>query len=158
MSNYYFIEKIVSGGQTGVARSALDGALRLGIECAGWCPLGRWAEDGEIDGFYPLQEIESDDPTEFISRNVSESDGTLVLADEGLDEESMLTVDMAQKLGKCCLIFDFRGKGNFRDVHDWVVRDEIKTLNIAGGCESNSPGIYEQSFSFLLKLFGSLEK
>ncbi|MBT7265582.1 MAG: molybdenum cofactor carrier, partial [Rhodospirillaceae bacterium] len=98
MSRSYVIDKIISGGQTGVDRAALDAALRLGIDCAGWCPLGRWAEDGEIAAHYPVLETESPDPAERTSLNVSESDGTLVLGDEGLDDGSMLTVELAQKL------------------------------------------------------------
>jgi hypothetical protein len=155
--NSYIIEKIISGGQTGVDRAALDAALRLDIDCGGWCPLGRWAEDGEIAELYPLRETESPDPAERTSLNVSETDGTLVLADEGLDDGSMLTVELAQKLGKSCLIFDFKGKGQVSDVRDWVVRDEIKTLNVAGCRESTSPGIYELSLGFLTELFGSLK-
>ncbi len=157
MSDSYVIDKIISGGQTGVDRAALDAALRLGIECGGWCPLGRWAEDGEIADLYPLKETESPDPAERTSLNVSDSDGTLVLADEGLDEGSMLTVELAQKLGKSCLIFDFQGKGHVSDVRDWIVRDEVKILNVAGGRESISPGIYELSIGFLTELFGSLK-
>ncbi|MBT7265675.1 MAG: molybdenum cofactor carrier, partial [Rhodospirillaceae bacterium] len=67
------------------------------------------------------------------------------------------TVELAQKLGKSCLIFDFKGKGHVSDVHDWIVRDEIKILNVAGGRESTSPGIYELSIGFLTELFGSLK-
>ena len=157
MTDSYVIDKIISGGQTGVDRAALDAALRLGIDCAGWCPLDRWAEDGEIEDRYPLQETESPDPAERTSLNVSESDGTLVLADEGLDDGSMLTVELAQKMSKSCLIFDFKGKGHVSDVRDWVVRDEIKILNVAGCRESTSPGIYELSLGFLTELFGSLK-
>ncbi len=153
----YIIDKIISGGQTGVDRAALDAALWLGIECGGWCPLGRWAEDGEIDDHYPLQETESPNLAERTSMNVSDSDGTLVLADEGLDDGSMLTVKLARKLGKSCLIFDFQGKGYVSDVRDWIVRDEIKILNVAGCRESISPGIYELSIGFLTELFGSLK-
>jgi hypothetical protein len=157
MSDSYVIDKIISGGQTGVDRAALDAALRLDIDCAGWCPLGRWAEDGEIAEHYPLVETESPDPAERTSLNVSESEGTLVLADDGLDEGSMLAVELAQKLGKSCLIFDFRGKGHVSDVRDWIIRDEIKILNVAGGRESTSPGIYELSLGFLTELLGSLK-
>ena len=53
------IEKIISGGQTGVDRAALDVALELGIPCGGWCPKGRRAEDGRISDHYPLQQASS---------------------------------------------------------------------------------------------------
>ncbi len=157
MSEPYIIDKIISGGQTGVDRAALDAALRLDIECAGWCPSGRWAEDGEIAAHYPLVETESTDPAERTSLNVAEADGTLVLADDGLDDGTMLAVELAQKLNKSCLIFDFKGKGHVSDVRDWIDRDEIKILNVAGGRESTSPGIYELSLGFLTELFGSLK-
>ena len=50
---------IVSGGQTGADRAALDWALAHGVECGGWCPKGRKAEDGPIDPKYPLKETPS---------------------------------------------------------------------------------------------------
>jgi len=158
MADTYIIDKIISGGQTGVDRAALDAAMRLSIECGGWCPEGRWAEDGEIPAdYYPLVETESPDPAERTSLNVAEADGTLVLADDGLDQGSMLAVEYAQKLNQSCLIFDFKGKGHVSDVRDWIIKDEIKILNVAGGRESTSPGIYELSLGFLTELFGSLK-
>jgi hypothetical protein len=71
------IGKLVSGGQTGVDRAALDAALELGVPCGGWCPKGRRAEDGRIDGRYPLAETPSADYGERTRRNVGDSDGTL---------------------------------------------------------------------------------
>jgi len=44
------VTKIISGGQTGVDRAALDVALELGIPCRGWCPKDRQAEDGMMSG------------------------------------------------------------------------------------------------------------
>jgi hypothetical protein len=48
--------KIVSGGQTGVDRAALDWAIQRGIPHGGWCPRGRRAEDGRIPERYRLRE------------------------------------------------------------------------------------------------------
>jgi len=53
------IERIISGGQSGVDRAALDVAMEVGIPCGGWCPKGRRAEDGRIPAHYPLQEASS---------------------------------------------------------------------------------------------------
>ncbi len=151
------IEKIISGGQTGVDRAALDAALRLDIDCGGWCPAGRWAEDGEIADKYPLQETDSPDPVERTSLNVAEADGTLLLTDGELDQGSKLCRELAPKLKKPCLVFDFAGHGHVADVRDWVTDNKIATLNIAGPRESNMPGIYELSIGFLTELFGSLK-
>jgi hypothetical protein len=49
--------KIISGGQTGVDRAALDVALKHGIACGGWCPDGRLDEFGRISDRYPLKEL-----------------------------------------------------------------------------------------------------
>ena len=75
----YYVQKIISGGQTGVDRAALDLALEFGIPCGGWCPRGRRAEDGPINTRYPLTETSSTDYGVKTKRNVKESDGTLIL-------------------------------------------------------------------------------
>jgi hypothetical protein len=81
------LTKIVSGGQTGVDRAALDIALERGLSCGGWCPPGRAAEDGRIPDRYPLAETPADTSPEApavphslrTEWNVRDSDGTLVL-------------------------------------------------------------------------------
>ncbi len=85
-----FPEKIVSGGQTGVDRAALETALALGIPCGGWCPKGRKAEDGAIPEHYPVTETESATYEERTRLNVCESDATMQecpQVDEGGDED-----------------------------------------------------------------------
>ena len=73
------LAKIVSGGQTGVDRAALDVALDLSLPCGGWCPKGRKAEDGPIAAHYPLTETPLDSYPQRTEWNVRDSDGTLVL-------------------------------------------------------------------------------
>lgn len=70
---------IVSGGQTGVDRGALDAALENGIACGGWCPEGRLAEDGTIPGKYPVTELAGAGYRERTRRNVLDSDGTVII-------------------------------------------------------------------------------
>lgn len=73
------LKKIVSGGQTGVDRAALDFAIRHGYEPGGWCPRGRLAEDGVIPPVYPLRETDSADYDERTERNVLDADATLIV-------------------------------------------------------------------------------
>src|SRR5512136_1042597 len=80
---FFRVGKIISGGQTGVDRAALDVALELGISSGGWCPKGRKAEDGPIDIRYPVRETTSANYSVRTGRNVRESDGTLVLTGLG---------------------------------------------------------------------------
>ena len=42
------ISKIISGGQTGVDRGAIEAALELGFPYGGLIPKGRLAEDGAV--------------------------------------------------------------------------------------------------------------
>ena len=73
------LTRIVSGGQTGVDRAALDVALELSIPCGGWCPKGRKAEDGALPARYPLKETPSEEYAQRTTWNVRDSDGTLIL-------------------------------------------------------------------------------
>ena len=74
------LEKVVSGGQSGVDRAALDAARAAGLACGGWCPRDRWAEDGPIAASYPLTETPQRDPAQRTAWNVRDADATLVLA------------------------------------------------------------------------------
>src|SRR5438094_9232052 len=90
--------KIISGGQTGVDRGALDAALAFEVECGGWCPAGRLAEDGTIPKRYPLMELANAGYAERTARDVARSDGTLVISKRqpigGRRETSVPSVDM----------------------------------------------------------------
>jgi hypothetical protein len=95
---------ILSGGQSGVDRGALDAALELGNPCGGWCPRGREAEDGPIPPRYPLHEADGGH-AERTRRNVVESDGTLILHRGPLGEGSQLTLQLCRELDKpVCLV------------------------------------------------------
>ena len=94
------LHKIVSGGQTGVDRAALDVALELGLPCGGWCPQGRRAEDGPIDPRYPLRETRAAAYPVRTRWNVRDSDGTLILTRGRPDRGTALTADLAKRLGK----------------------------------------------------------
>ena len=73
------MKQIISGGQTGVDRAALDFARNASIPCGGWCPPGRLAEDGPIPIEYPLQEMPTGGYRERTWQNAKDSDGTLII-------------------------------------------------------------------------------
>ena len=152
------LSKIVSGGQTGVDRAALDVALKYKIPCGGWCPKGRIAEDGIIPERYPLKETESLDYTVRTELNVRDFDGTLVLNRGELSGGTAFTVEFAKKHRKHCLIVDLKKKRKnaIYDVVKWIEANDIKVLNVAGPRESKSPGIYKVAKKFLEELMEEL--
>jgi hypothetical protein len=132
---------VVSGGQTGVDRAALDAALAAGLSIGGWCPAGRLAEDGVIQAGYPLRETPSDDPAVRTEWNIRDSDGTLILHRPPLVGGTALTAALAERLGKPLLVVDL-GRADAADaVMDWLRSHNIQVLNVAGPRESESPGI-----------------
>lgn len=146
------LSKIISGGQTGVDRAALDVALELGIPCGGWCPKGRLSEDGPISSKYPLREMPSPKYPVRTEKNIRESDGALVLTWGPVTGGTALTVKLAGKHRKPCLVVDLSKEGNPQKVRDWLRTHDIKTLNVAGPRESKAPGIHDKAVEFIKKV------
>lgn len=150
-----FISKIISGGQTGADRAALDYALEHNIECGGFCPKGRLCENGTIPEHYPLTETSKPDNDHRTMKNVLASDGTLILTfDLKMGPGSRLTLDFCKQNNKPALLIDLRAdiSKNLYKVKWWIDNNNIKTMNIAGGRESTAPGIYDAALHFLNQL------
>jgi hypothetical protein len=150
-------KKIVSGGQSGVDRAALDTALECGLPCGGWCPKGRKAEDGTIPSRYPLSETPSDVYAQRTEWNVRDSDGTLVLTKGRPTEGTAFTIEVAARLGKPCLVLDLTDRPDAQPVLAWATRHAVGTLNVAGPRESRSPGLYQEAKQFLRTVLSQFE-
>jgi hypothetical protein len=143
------LKKIVSGGQTGVDRAALDVALSMGLPCGGWCPKGRRAEDGTIPPHYPLVETPSEEYWERTLWNVRDSDATLILCLGVPRGGTALTLELAKSLKKPCFFVPLEEDFPARILKRWLSEYAVEILNIAGPRESTCPGIYELSKIYL---------
>ncbi len=150
------LRKVISGGQTGVDRAALDAALECGLEIGGWCPRERRAEDGVIPTRYPLRETPKRHYAQRTEWNVRDSDATLILCRGELRGGTARTRDYAQAAGKPCRVVDLNQPPDVRAVLDWLDMQCVETLNVAGPRESQAPGTYEEARAYLLTLFRQL--
>ncbi len=151
------LRRIVSGGQTGVDRAALDVAIELGLEHGGWCPRGRRAEDGPIPARYTLRETPSADYRVRTAKNVADSDGTLILTSGQPTGGTALTIEFCRERQKPNLALDL-DEGPHRAIGEavrWIVANSIETLNVAGPRESNVPGIGERARAVLRQTLAS---
>ena len=149
--------KIISGGQTGVDRAALDVAIELGIPCGGWCPKGRKAEDGPIDPKYPLRETKFEEYPFRTEANVIQADGTLIITTGKPTGGTAYTVQIAARHRKPHLIVDLKKKIKPGMVMEWAEGRKIRVLNVAGPRESKCPGIYQKGKNFLKSILVTKE-
>lgn len=161
MTNY-FIKEIVSGGQTGVDRAALDVAIKLNIPHGGWCPYQRKAEDGIIPMHYKMKEAEAPTPAECLDPNaiynkrtelnVKDSDGTLIIIKDAPIGGTLYTIEMAKKHEKPYLVLNLSDDIDVTNVAKWIMDNNIRKLNVAGPRASQSADIYDAAYQVLEKL------
>jgi Circularly permutated YpsA SLOG family len=138
--------KIISGGQTGVDRAALDVALKHGIESGGWCPNGRLDEFGRIPDRYPVRELESGGFTERTLQNVKDSVGTLVIYPGKLTGGAEQTVQFCVEQQRPHLLVDASSVSRddaARLIGEFVHKNKIDALNVAGPRASEWPEGYD---------------
>jgi len=148
------VEKIVSGGQTGADRAALDWAIENNIPHSGFCPKGRIAEDGFIDSKYNLTETRTINYSERTELNVVNSDGTVVFSTKGvLSGGTKDTVNYAKKLKKPILLLRSNMEEASRMLKDFLIKHKIGVLNVAGPRASKEPLVAE----FVKEILNSLK-
>ncbi len=145
--------KIISGGQTGADRAALDAAIRLGIPHGGWLPRGRKTEEGPLPGRYRLREMASGRYRDRTEQNIIDSDGTLIVSLGPLTGGSALTEALAIRHDRPCLHIDLElvePRQAAAAIGHWLREHNIRTLNVAGPRASGEPRIYSAVLDLLL--------
>ncbi|HSR91209.1 MAG TPA: putative molybdenum carrier protein [Gemmatimonadales bacterium] len=140
------MREIWSGAQTGVDRAALDAAHELGLITGGWVPLGRIAEDGTIPERYAgLRETETPDYSERTTRNIEDSDATLILYRHRLTCGTAFTKLEAVRLGRPHLAVNLTEYDPLEAaamIHQWLDPLPGSRLNVAGPRASTDPEIH----------------
>lgn len=132
--------KIISGGQTGADRSALQFAIRNNILHGGWCPHGRRAEDGRIPDVFQLDETPSTEYEQRTEWNVRDSDATVIFTlNEPLCGGTLLTEELARRMNKPCMIITLQQEYDM--LQELIDKHNVQVLNVAGPRESEQPGI-----------------
>jgi len=151
--------KIISGGQTGVDRGALDAALEAGIDCGGTCPTGRKAEDGIIPTIYPMTELTSNVYSDRTRQNVINSDATLVIHFGQLEGGTAFTRQCCIAEDKPHLVIDA-----VRDeltvlvqlILEFIKQNKVQVLNVAGPRASKVPIAQETTKQLLTTVLKNL--
>lgn len=146
------IRRVISGGQTGVDRAALDAALELDVLGGGWCPKGRIAEDGPLDPRYPLQETPGADYEERTRWNVRDGDATIVLGWGEPEGGTAYTMQVAEELGVPYCLVDLKIGASVEDVIDWLEDWDARCVNVAGPRASKAPEVYAAARAFMTEL------
>lgn len=147
--------KIISGGQTGADRAALDAARELELPHGGWLPKGRKTENGPLPSSYALEELASSEYRPRTEKNVMASDGTLIVSFGPLTGGSALTESLARRHDRPCLHINLEETTDNQAVTTitaWLRRYRIVTLNVAGPRASGDPRIYRAVFNLLKKI------
>ncbi len=150
------LQKIISGGQTGADRAALDVALKFNIPHGGWVPKGRRTESGPLPEIYDLREMPTDAYKDRTLRNILDSQATVIFGSGRLTGGTRLTLELAKNNSRPHIHIDLSQSDPFEAsilLHSFIVDSRILRLNVAGPRSSDDPGIYEQVKTILEATF-----
>ena len=153
------LKKIVSGGQTGVDRGALDAALAYDFPCGGWCPDGRKAEDGAIAYKYPLKTLIGGSYADRTTKNVEDSDGTAIIYFHDLSGGTAQTYSDCQSMQKPYVLIDaasVNAEQAASQIYQLTQDKSITVLNVAGPRESKANGASGYTFAVISALLKML--
>jgi hypothetical protein len=152
------LTEVISGGQTGADRGALDAAIAVGLSHGGWCPKGRRAEDGRIPDRYVLNEMPTADYPARTRKNIQEADATLVFTLWKSTPGTALTQRLVEELDACAMFWLVPDDADLqalaaKQIADWIRANEVRTLNVAGPRESHRPGLQQAVRDTLIEAF-----
>jgi hypothetical protein len=149
---------ILSGGQTGADRAALDFALKYQIPHGGWCPKGRSALDGPLDAKYLLKETPSEDALERTEWNVRDAEAVIIFTRAPKAAGgSAKAITLAKKQKKPVLHIHQGLLGAHMKIIEFLVKHQARRLNIGGSSEADEPGIYDWVTLVLEKMQAEIE-
>lgn len=149
--------KIISGGQSGVDRAALDAARSLGIKTGGWCPRGGRCEDtiNLLEEYPELQETPERSYKQRTEWNVRDADATIIFQDKNISPGTALTLRIAKNTNKPWILLQLQDD-NEEALLRFLRGQEATVLNVAGPRESGSPGAYKQVRKLLETVLGEI--
>jgi hypothetical protein len=150
------LKKIVSGGQTGVDRAALEAAQEQNLNYGGWCPKGLRAEDGRVPEKFRLKETPSESYRQRTAWNVRDSDGTLILSFEKPAGGTALTIQFAREYQKPYFLVFLNRNPRVEETLAWLEKNQIQILNVAGPRGSRFPNIFQHAKRFLNQVFSQI--
>ena len=146
------LQKIISGGQTGADRAALDVALKFGIPHGGWVPKGRRTENGPLHEVYELQEMDSTAYKDRTLQNILDAQATVIFGNGPLRGGTLLTLELVKDRSRPHIHLDLSQSDTFEAtilLHSFIMDNGISQLNVAGPRASDDPMIYEDVKSTL---------
>jgi Circularly permutated YpsA SLOG family len=149
------LEKIITGGQTGVDRGALDAALEAHFPCGGSCPAERVAEDGAVPARYPLMPLTEGGYRERTLQNVLDSDGTVVIFARVLSGGTLLTRDFCEQYAKPYLVIDASLQTESDaaiEIANFIRKHGIGVLNVAGARASEWPQAHQFAYQAVFEV------
>lgn len=148
--------KIISGGETGAERAALDAAIKWGIPYSGWVRRGRKTGDGILPEAYDLQEMPTTSTFQWTKQNVLYANGTVIFSHGKLVDEMASMETMVKLNSRPLLHVDFDRMGVFEAaqlVYVWIREHKIKILNVTGTVAGKDPKIYDKTVDALETAF-----
>lgn len=155
------LKKIISGGQTGADIAGVDAAIINGIPYGGWLPKGRKTENGPLDQRYSkMSEMPAGGYQQITEKNVVEADGTVIFTHGKYTGVSALTCNYAKKNSKPVLHLDLDVVSELAAIEslvEWIYKEKIEILNVAGSRESKDETIYDDVHSIIKSVLNILK-